>query len=290
MLLLPHFCAFLIPNLYSKCSCTFRWILPISIQIDLGVTPHWHDQTDGTLITARKQRHGKKQLDLKCQSQRKLCYMSGNPHRSSILVTHTCLYWGNPYPAGRSRVFCRGWKRQSDTGLWQGSETPTARPVRQRQMRLCGTERTMLCRHRLLHCSSLDLSIYIDRTGWIWRKHNICVDFFLSCRENHIWELVLSLELNTDISVNYLKRKSPDLCVFFFWRKHVLSFFFFKSNCLFSIQTPWELTSHFVIYHMCTMRWRQRIFKNFFNPRWKTHFGWINIQCKLVTVSMNKVR
>lgn len=56
---------------------------------------------------------------------------------TSILVTHTCLGWGNPCPAGCSPVCCPGWRQQSDTGLWLGWPTPAGPPAWPRETRGC---------------------------------------------------------------------------------------------------------------------------------------------------------
>lgn len=57
-------------------------------------------------------------------------FIDGQYHPCAlILVTHTCLSWGSPCPAGCSHACCQGWKRRSGTWLWRGWRTPAAPPA-----------------------------------------------------------------------------------------------------------------------------------------------------------------
>lgn len=101
--------------------------LPISVQINLCIAPYWQYQADGAMITRNKKRG-----HIHTRQGRKLYLLKLNQELLTeqksylvqlytiILVTHTCLSWGNPCPAGCSHVCWPVWKRQSDTWLLLG--------------------------------------------------------------------------------------------------------------------------------------------------------------------------
>lgn len=96
--------------------------LPISVQINLCIAPYWQYETDGAMIT--KNRRGG---HIHTRQRRKLYLLNLNQELLTeqksylvqlytfVLVTHTCLSWGNPCPAGCSHVCWPVWKPRSDT-------------------------------------------------------------------------------------------------------------------------------------------------------------------------------
>lgn len=145
---------------------------------------------------------------------------------TSILVTHTCLGWGNPCLAGCSPVCCPGWRQQSNTGLWLGWPTPAGPPAWSRETRGCERQKgEAWVKWMYFTCrffSSLKLPIKPNRSVWSCTVQNIYLGHPGKTKSG---KSMLCLQRNSETGCS--PPKGPHFCSLF----HMFQLIYSKCSC-----------------------------------------------------------